>query len=224
MKIEILTLFPKMFAPLKASIIGRAKKDRKIEINIIDIRNYTKNKHKKCDDYTFGGGAGMVMTAKPIASAIQSIDPNHRAHRVYMSPKGKVFTQGKAKIFSKQDHLIILCGHYEGVDQRAIDLFIDEEVSIGDYILTGGELAAMVVTDCVARLCDGVISKASLDFESLEDGLLEYPHYTRPIEFMGISVPEILRSGDHQKIADWRKQQSLEITKKNRPDLLNGNK
>lgn len=213
-----------MFLPLKSSIIGRAERAEKLNITVTDIREFTKNKHKKCDDYPFGGGAGLVMTAQPIAAAIEAVDPLHSAHRIYMSPKGKVLTQKRARELSGLKHLVILCGHYEGVDQRAIDLFIDEEISIGDYILTGGELAAMVAVDCVARLVCGVISGESLVSESHENGLLEYPHYTRPVEFMNLKVPEVLRSGNHGEIEKWRNEQALLITKKNRPDLLKGEK
>ena len=220
MKIDILTLFPEMFSAMSESIVGRAQKAGKIEINIVNIRDYTEDKHLKCDDYPFGGGAGMVMMAQPIGSAIEALDPEHKARRIYMSPKGQVFKQQKVFELLNYEHLILLCGHYEGVDQRALDLFIDEEISIGDYVLTGGELPAMVVTDCVSRYVDGVISTSSLVDESFSENLLEYPQYTRPQEYRGLVVPEILRSGDHGKIDAWRREKSMEITKKNRPDLL----
>jgi tRNA (guanine37-N1)-methyltransferase len=220
MRIDILTLFPEMFSALQGSILGRAQKQGKIEINIVNIRDYTLDKHLKCDDYPFGGGAGMVMMPQPIGSAIESIDPNHDAWRIYMSPKGGVLKQQKVFELIEREWLILLCGHYEGVDQRVIDLFIDEEVSIGDYVLTGGELPAMVLTDCVSRYVDGVISTGSLVDESFSDNLLEYPQYTRPQEYKGLCVPEILRSGDHAKVDAWRREQALEITKKCRPDLL----
>ena len=220
MKIDILTLFPEMFTPLKTSIIGRAVEGNKLEINVVDIRDYTLDKHKKCDDTPFGGGAGMVMMPQPIGSAIEALDPEHKARRIYMSPKGEVFRQQKVFELLEYEHLILLCGHYEGVDQRAIDLFIDEEISIGDYVLTGGELPAMVVADCVSRYVEGVISPSSLVDESFSENRLEYPHYTRPQEYKGLAVPEVLRSGDHAKIDAWRREQSLEITKKRRPDLL----
>ena len=155
MKIDILTLFPEMFAPMTASILGRAQKENKLRINVVNIRDYTEDKHLKCDDYPFGGGAGMVMTAQPIGSAIEALDPAHEARRIYMSPKGETFRQQKVFELLQYEHLILLCGHYEGVDQRAIDLFIDEEISIGDYVLTGGELPAMVVTDCVRAVRRG---------------------------------------------------------------------
>ena len=224
MKIDILTLFPEMFAPLKTSIIGRAVDSGKLEINVVDIRDYTKNKHKKCDDTPFGGGAGMVMMPQPVASAIEAIDPNHEAKRIYMSPKGRVFKQEVVTEYAKCERLLLVCGHYEGLDQRVIDLYIDEELSIGDFVLTGGEIPAMAVVDAVARYVDGVIKGESLEQESFASGLLEYPHYTRPQEFKGLKVPEVLVSGNHAKINEWRTQKSLEITKKNRPDLLDGKK
>lgn len=220
MKISILTLFPDMFSPLASSIVGRAQKEGRLQIEIIDIRDYTEDKHKKCDDYPFGGGAGMVMMAQPVGSAIEAVDPAHRARRIYLSPKGKTFRQEKVFELVENEHLVMLCGHYEGVDQRAIDLFIDEEISIGDYVLTGGELAAMVVADAVARYVDGVLSPESLVQESFSENMLEYPHYTRPVEYKGLTVPEVLRSGNHAEIDKWRREQALAITKKMRPDLL----
>ena len=220
MKITILTLFPEMFAPLHASIVGRAVKEGKLSLEIVDIRDYTQDKHLKCDDYPFGGGAGMVMMAQPIGSAIEAVDPDHRARRIYLSPKGRVFRQEMVFSLVEEEHLVLLCGHYEGVDQRAIDLFIDEELSIGDYVLTGGELPAMVVADCVARYADGVLSPQSLVQESFSENLLEYPQYTRPVEYRGLRVPEVLRSGNHAEIDKWRREQSLAVTKKMRPDLL----
>lgn len=221
MRIDILTLFPEMFSPLKTSIIGRAVESNKLEINVVDIREYTLDKHKKCDDTPFGGGAGMVMMVQPIASAIEAVDPNHEALRVYMSPKGKTFSQKVVLEYAKLDRLLLLCGHYEGVDQRVIDLFIDSELSIGDFVLTGGEIPAMAVVDAVARYIDGVINGESLKQESFASGMLEYPHYTRPQEFMGLKVPEVLRSGNHKKIDEWRAERAREITEKNRPDLIN---
>lgn len=220
MKIDILTLFPEMFSAMKESIVGRAQRAGKIEINIVNIRDYTEDRHLKCDDYPFGGGAGMVMMAQPIGSAIETLDPEHKARRIYMSPKGRVFKQQIVFELLEYEHLILLCGHYEGVDQRVLDLFIDEEISIGDYVLTGGELPAMVVADCVSRYVDGVINNSSLVDESFSENLLEYPQYTRPQEYRGLAVPEILRSGDHAKIDAWRREQAFAITKKNRPDLL----
>ena len=209
-----------MFSAMQESILGRAQKENKIQINVVNLRDYTEDKHLKCDDYPFGGGAGMVMMPQPIGSAIESLDPEHKARRIYMSPKGETFKQQKVFELLGFEHLILLCGHYEGVDQRAIDLFIDEELSIGDYVLTGGELPAMVVADAVSRYVDGVISPSSLVDESFSDNLLEYPHYTRPQEYRGLRVPEILRSGDHAKIDAWRREQALSITKARRPDLL----
>ena len=221
MRIDILTLFPEMFSAMSESIIGRAQKSGKIQINIVNIRDYTEDKHMKCDDYPFGGGAGMVMMPQPIGSAIEALDPEHKARRIYMSPKGQVFKQQKVFELLNYEHLILLCGHYEGVDQRVIDLFIDEEISIGDYVLTGGELPAMVVADCVSRYVDGVISHSSLVDESFSENLLEYPQYTRPQVYKGLAVPDVLRSGDHGKVDAWRREQAREITKRCRPDLLN---
>ena len=220
MKITILTLFPEMFSALSQSIVGRAQKEGKFSLNVVNIRDYTEDRHLKCDDYPFGGGAGMVMMAQPIGSAIEAVDPLHRARRIYLSPKGKPLTQERVITLAEEEELVLLCGHYEGVDQRVIDLFIDEEISIGDYVLTGGELPAMVLTDCVSRYLDGVLSPESLVQESFSESLLEYPHYTRPVEYRGLVVPEVLRSGNHAEIDRWRREQSLAITKKNRPDLL----
>ena len=223
MKIDILTLFPEMFAPLKESILKRATESGKLEINIINIRDYSTDKHKKCDDYTFGGGPGMLMMPQPIYDAITSIDGYKEALKIYMSPKGETFTQKKSKFLAQNyEHLILLCGHYEGVDERIIELLIDEEISIGDYVLTGGELPAMVVVDAVSRHISGVLHDAeSAEIESFEDGLLEYPQYTKPRNFMGLEVPEVLVSGDHGKIAKWRKEQAERLTKSRRPDLMN---
>ncbi len=219
MKITVLTLFPEMFTPLFNSIIGRAVEAGKIEINIVNIRDYAENKHGKCDDYPFGGGAGMVMMPQPIGSAIEAVDPNRTARRIYLSPKGETFKQSKVYELLDCGHIVLLCGHYEGVDQRVIDLYIDEEISIGDYVLTGGELPAMVVCDCVARYVDGVISDGSLVDESFADGGLEYPQYTRPAEYNGLKVPNVLLSGDHKKIDDWRRKESERLTLERRPDL-----
>lgn len=220
MKITVLTLFPEMFEAMSQSIIGRARREGKFELQVKDIRAYTEDRHLKCDDYPFGGGAGMVMMAQPVGSAIEANDPLHRAKRIYLSPKGKTLTQEKVIRLSEEEELVLLCGHYEGVDQRAIDLFIDEEISIGDYVLTGGELPAMVLIDCVARYLDGVLSPESLVQESFSENLLEYPHYTRPVEYRGLRVPEVLRSGNHAEIDKWRREQALALTKKMRPDLL----
>ncbi len=220
MKITVLTLFPEMFSALGASILGRAQKEGRLELEIVDIRDHTDDKHQKCDDYPFGGGAGMVMMAQPIGAAIEAVDPEHAARRIYLSPKGKTLRQERVLSLCEEEQLVLLCGHYEGVDQRALDLFIDEEISIGDYVLTGGELPAMVLIDCVARYLDGVLSPRSLVDESFSEGLLEYPQYTRPVEYRGLRVPEVLRSGNHAEIDKWRREQALALTQKNRPDLL----
>lgn len=224
MKITILTLFPEMFSPLKESILGRAQNSGKLNISVVNIRDYAENKHLKCDDYPFGGGAGMVMTPQPVGSAIEAADPEHKAHRIYLSPKGATFTQGKAFELLNYEHLVLLCGHYEGIDQRIIELYIDEEISIGDYVLTGGELPAMVVCDCVARYVEGVISEGSLVDESFASGGLEYPQYTRPAVYKGLPVPEVLLNGDHKKVDEWRRAQSEKLTRERRPDLLKGDK
>ncbi len=219
MKIDILTLFPEMFSPLKESIIKRAVEDGKIEINITNIRDFANPPHYRCDDMPFGGGAGMVMLCEPLFKAIESVKQEN-SKIFYMSPRGKVFNQGIAREMSQLEHIVLLCGHYEGIDQRVIDYFEMQELSIGDYVLTGGELPAMVVADSIIRLIPGVIREESTQEESFSDNLLEYNQYTRPAEFRGMCVPEVLLSGHHKNIEDWRKQQSLEITKKNRPDLL----
>ena len=220
MRIDILTLFPEMFSALNESILGRAQKQGKVEINVVNIRDYTEDKHLKCDDYPFGGGAGMVMMPQPIGSAIEAVDPRHEARRIYLSPKGETLVQQKVFSLLSYERLVLLCGHYEGVDQRVIDLFIDEEISIGDYVLTGGELPAMVLCDCVCRYVDGVISTSSLVDESFSDNLLEYPQYTRPKEYKGLCVPEVLSSGDHAKVDEWRRREAMRLTKEKRPDLL----
>ncbi len=201
----------------------RATESKLLEINVINIRDYSKDKHKKCDDYTFGGGPGMLMMPQPIYDAITSIEGYERALKIYMSPKGEVFSQKKSKFIAENyEHLILLCGHYEGVDQRVIDMLIDEEVSIGDYVLTGGELPAMVVVDAVSRHISGVLHcEDSAEIESFSNGLLEYPQYTKPRNFMGHEVPEVLVSGDHGKIDKWRREQAERLTKDRRPDLLN---
>ncbi len=209
-----------MFAPLQGSILGRAQTNGKLEIETVNIRDYAENKHAKCDDYPFGGGAGMVMMPQPVGSAIKAVDPGHKARRIYLSPKGRTFKQDKVFELLNYGHIVLLCGHYEGVDQRVIDLFIDEEISIGDYVLTGGELPAMVVCDCLARYVDGVISAQSLVDETFGENGLEYPQYTRPAVYEGVSVPEVLLSGNHADIDKWRRAQSERLTKANRPDLL----
>ena len=220
MRIDILTLFPEMFAPLEHSILKRASENGIIKFNIVNIRDFSKDKHKKCDDYPFGGGAGMLMMVEPLYDAIKSVYKKN-AKIIFPSPQGKVFNQEKAKELSKCEHLIFVCGHYEGVDERIFELFPMEEISIGDYVLTGGELASMVIVDSLSRFVDGVISKESLDNESFSNGLLEYPQYTRPAEFKGLKVPEVLLSGNHGEVDKWRKEQSEIITKKKRSDLLN---
>ena len=222
MKITVLTLFPEMFTPLQGSILGRAQDSGKLDIRIVNIRDYAENKHMKCDDYPFGGGAGMVMMPQPIGSAISAVDPEHKARRIYLSPKGRTFKQDKVFELLNYEHIVLLCGHYEGVDQRVIDLYIDEEISIGDYVLTGGELPAMVVCDCLARYVDGVISTQSLVYETFGENGLEYPQYTRPAVYEGIAVPEVLLSGNHADIDKWRREQSKALTKSLRPDLLKG--
>lgn len=219
MKIDILTLFPEMFAPLKESIIKRAVEDGKIEINITNIRDFANPPHYRCDDMPFGGGAGMVMMCEPLFKAIEAVKQEN-SKIFYMSPRGKVFNQAMAREMSTYEHIILLCGHYEGIDQRVIDYFNIEELSIGDYVLTGGELPAMVVADSIIRLIPGVIREESTMEESFSENLLEYNQYTRPAEFKGMKVPEVLLSGHHKNIEEWRKKESLEITKKNRPDLL----
>ena len=219
MRIDILTLFPEMFVPLTESIIGRAVKSGKVEIVITDIRDYTENKHRKCDDYPFGGGAGMVMTPQPVYSAINAVDPNHEARRIFMSPKGRRFCQGMVKEMLSYDRILLLCGHYEGIDQRVLDLCVDEEISLGDFVLTGGEIPAMAITDCVCRYIGGVISTDSLNEESFTGNLLEYPQYTRPEVWEGRAVPQVLLGGDHQKIDAWRGEQSRTRTRLRRPEL-----
>ena len=219
MKIDILTLFPEMFAPLKESIIKRAVEDGKVDINIINIRDFALPPHYKCDDEPFGGGAGMVMLCEPLFKAIESVKQEN-SKIFYMSPRGIVFKQEIAREMSKLEHIILLCGHYEGIDQRVIDYFNIQELSIGDYVLTGGEIPAMVVADSVIRLIPGVIREESTQEESFSSNLLEYDQYTRPAEFKGMKVPDVLLSGHHKKIEEWRAAQSLQITKKNRPDLL----
>ena len=221
MKIDVLTLFPEMFVALDSSLMGKAKEKGLFQLHCHNIRDYSADKHKKCDDAPFGGGAGMVMMPQPIHDCIQAVDPTHSALRVYLSPRGKVLSQDFVKQLSQKQHLLLLCGHYEGVDQRVLDMDIDLELSIGDYVLSGGELPAMVVIDSVLRYVPDVLGNSlSTEEESFSQPLLEYPQYTRPQEFLGQKVPTVLVSGNHQKIAEWRQEKSLEITKQNRPDLL----
>lgn len=221
MRIDVLTLFPDMFAPISESIIGRARSSGAVEVNVINIRDYAKGNHFKCDDYPFGGGAGMVMMPQPIYDCVNAVDPNHEALRLYSSPKGERLTDGVARRLASNKRLLLLCGHYEGVDQRVLDMCFDGEVSIGDYVLTGGELAAMVIIDASLRYVDGVLgSGESTREESFSSGLLEYPQYTRPSEFMGVKVPDVLLSGNHAQIEKWRKEESERLTAELRPDIL----
>lgn len=224
MKIDILTLFPDMFkAVLGESIIGRALENRILDLNAVNIRDYSLDKHKKVDDYPYGGGTGMVMMVQPIYDAYKSITGNldYKPRVIYMSPQGKPLDQKLAIELSKEKHLIILCGHYEGVDERILEEIVDEEISIGDYVLTGGEIPAMVIVDCITRLLPGVLpSEEAFSVESHFNGLLEYPQYTRPYEFNGKKVPDILLSGHHANINRWRRQQSLIRTRSKRPDML----
>ncbi len=219
MIIDILTLFPDMYNGfLNESIIKRAIEDNKVTINIHNIRDYANDKHKKVDDYPFGGGYGMVLMCQPIFDAIDKLKQKH-SKVILMSPAGEVFNQSKALNLSNEKHLIIICGHYEGFDER-IRTIIDMEISIGDYVLTGGELPSMVITDAIVRLIDGVITKESLTDESFNDQLLDYPNYTQPREYRGLKVPDILLSGDHAKIDEWRHNERIKRTKERRPDLL----
>ena len=221
MKIDILTLFPEMFdGVLSASIIGRAQASGVLSIETHDIRAYTDNKHRKTDDYPFGGGAGLVMMAQPIFDCMAAVQGNEPAHRILLTPRGRLLTSERAKELASYERLILLCGHYEGVDER-VNAIIDEEISIGDYVLTGGELPAMVLVDCVSRFIPGVLgSEESAQDESHAAGLLEYPQYTRPATFRGMDVPEILLNGHHANIAKWRRAQAMEKTRKTRPCLL----
>ena len=226
MKIKVLTLFPEMFDCLKSSVIGRAIDGGKLQFEAVDIRAYSKDRHHKCDDYPFGGGAGMVMMPQPIFDAFQAVDPERKSRRIYMSPKGQRLSDSVAReLASENRDLILLCGHYEGVDQRVIELCIDDELSIGDYVLTGGELAAMVTVDALARFLPGVLGceQSSRD-ESFASNRLEYPQYTRPAEFMGIKVPDVLLSGHHANVDKWRREQADTITSLLRPDIMEDKK
>lgn len=228
MIIKVMTLFPEMFdGPLGNSIIQRARENQVIDIECVNIRDYADNKHKKVDDYPYGGGPGMVMTPQPIFDCYDSIiheldiSEKEKPRVIYLSPKGKTFDQNMAIELSKENALVMICGHYEGIDQRVIDEIVTDEISIGDYVLTGGEIPAMVIIDTVARLIPGVLSQdQSYEDESFYSGLLEYPQYTRPRDFRGLTVPDILTSGDHKKIEEWRRSKSLELTFERRPDLL----
>lgn len=218
---KILTLFPEFYACLKSGIIGKAIERGLFGVEIVNIRDYSEDKHKRCDDYPFGGGAGMVMTPDPIHKAICAVDPEHKARRIFMSPRGQVLTQKKVKELSGDEEILFLCGSYEGVDQRVVDMDIDEELSIGDYVLTSGDPAALVTLNSVVRYVPGVLgSEQSTEEESFSTNLLEYPQYTRPQNYMGMEVPEVLVSGNHGLVDKWRYEKALEITKKRRPDLL----
>lgn len=221
MKITILTLFPKMFDALKESLIGKAINKGILQIDVVDFREFSLDKHKKVDDYAFSGGAGMVLIPQPIYDAIQSvITPD--SYVVYMSPKGTPLSQNKViQMANNIKHLVIICGHYEGLDERIIQLCVDEQISVGDFVLTGGEIPAMALVDSVSRYVDGVLHNSdSVEDESFSDGLLEYPQYTRPQEFMGLRVPDVLLNGNHKEIAKWKQEQKILETKKYRPDLL----
>lgn len=225
MKIDVLTLFPEFVDSIREySIIKKAIDEGKISLNTINIRDFSKNKHKKVDDYSYGGGPGMVMTPQPLADCIESVREEN-SFLVYLSPRGKKLTAETSKSLAKHDHLILLCGHYEGIDQRIIDLYVEQEISIGDYVLTGGELAAMVLVDSVSRMIPGVLGNdKSADIESFENNLLEFDQYTRPEEFRGMKVPSVLLSGNHKKIEEYRKESSFQRTLENRPDLLKNKK
>lgn len=219
MKIDVLTIFPEMFSALNYSILSRAQSKNYLQINVVDIRNFSTDKHKKTDDVPYGGGAGMVMTCQPLFDAINSVKSNDSVV-CYLSPKGKTLNQTLVEELSQIKHLILVCGHYEGIDERLIEIFNMKEISIGDYVLTGGELPAMVLIDTVSRYVPNVLKEESIKEESFANGFLEYPHYTKPREFMGQKVPEVLFSGNHQEIEKWRKEQSFQATKERRPDLL----
>ncbi len=219
MKFNVLTLFPEMFDPIKQSVIGKALEKNIVEINLINIRDFSKDKHKKVDDTPYGGGAGMVIRPDVVYDAYKSIKDSN-AKVIYLSPQGTTLNQKMVEELSKEESLILLCGHYEGIDQRVIDKIVDKEISIGNYVLTGGEIPAMVLIDAVSRYIPEVLSEESTKEESFSNGLLEYPQYTRPEVFEGEKVPEVLISGHHENIDKWRKQESVKITKMKRPDLL----
>ena len=223
MEINILTIFPEMFAALDSSILGRAQEADKIRLHVHNIRDYSESKHKNTDDYPFGGGAGMLMMVQPIASAFDRVAPHpYPGKRIFMSPRGRKLDQQLVKELALEKHLTILCGRYEGVDERVMDEYIDLEISIGDYVLTGGELPAMVLIDSISRMLQGVLgSQESSQEESFSlEGLLEYPQYTRPREFRGKTVPEVLLNGNHAQILRWRREQAILVTRKRRPDML----
>lgn len=221
MRIDALTLFPEIYLSLNAGILKKAQELGLFSVNPVQIRDFSKDKHKKCDDAPFGGGAGMVMTPQPLHDAILFVDPNHESKRIYLSPKGKKLSQELVIELSKESRIVLVSGCYEGIDQRVIDLDIDMELSVGDYVLTSGDFAALIVIDSIVRYIPGVLgSEQSTEEESFSNGLLEYPHYTRPQEFMGLKVPEVLFSGNHKEIKEWRCKKSIEITKAQRPDLI----
>ena len=220
MRFDVLTLFPEMFIPLQKSILERAQKNGNIDINLINIRDFSKDKHKKVDDTPYGGGAGMVIRPDVVYDAYNSVENRENAKVIFLSPQGKTLNQQKVEELSKQEHLILLCGHYEGIDQRVLDKIVDEEISIGDYVLTGGELPSMVLIDAVSRYVDGVLNIESIKEESFSNNLLEYPQYTRPETFLDEKVTEVLISGHHENIRKWREEQSKIITNKKRPDLI----
>ena len=220
MKFDILTLFPEMFKPLSESIIGRATSNKILEINLVNIRDFSKDKHKKVDDTPYGGGAGMLLKPDVVWDAYNSVKSDD-SKVIFLTPQGKTLNQSKVEELSKYKHLILLCGHYEGIDQRVIDKINPEEISIGDYVLTGGEIPAMVLVDSVSRYVSGVLKNGSEIEESFsDDGLLEYPQYTKPEEFEGMKVPEVLLSGHHENIAKWRRQEALRVTYNKRKDIL----
>ena len=221
MRIKVLTLFPEAYSGLKVGILDKALKADKFSLELVQIRDYSADKHKKVDDAPFGGGAGMLMTPQPIYDAVMAADPEHKCHRIYLSPRGVTLTQERVVSLAGETDLLFLSGSYEGVDQRVIDLLIDEEISIGDYVLTSGDLPCMVTINAISRYLNGVLgSEESTEEESFSSGLLEYPQYTRPQEFMGLKVPDVLVGGNHGEVAKWRREKQIEITKKLRPDLL----
>ena len=219
MKFDVLTLFPEMFEPLKQSIIKRAAEKKLIDIKLVNIRDFSEDKHNKVDDTPYGGGAGMLMKPDVVDRAYNSVK-SENAKVIYLTPQGKTLNQRIVRDLSKQEHLILLCGHYEGIDQRVLDKIVDEEISIGDYVLTGGELPAMVLIDSVSRYVEGVLSNESTEEESFSNGLLEYPQYTRPEIFDNVKIPDVLISGHHENIRKWRRERSLENTFKKRPEML----
>jgi len=224
MHFYVMTLFPELITGIaSSSILGRAIENDKIQVDAVNFRDYSTDKHKHVDDYPYGGGAGMLIKPEPVMACYEDLVEKigHSPRVIYLSPKGKTFCDADAVSFAKEEDLIFLCGHYEGIDERALKLMHAEEVSIGDYVLTGGELPAMVLLDAISRKVPGVLSEGSLDNESFSNDLLEYPQYTRPEEFMGERVPEILLSGDHQKVDEWRRKESIKVTYERRPELLN---